>query len=186
MLREILHFSSNLFLKYGDTMNIEIREINDNENEIRLVQDFLYDQIMKEYGIGPNPKFHYDIDGIGEYYILPERNNFFIAWDGDKIVATGAVRAYDKDYEMFKGIYSKENTASIWRLMVDETYRRHGLARNIVSRMEDFARSQSYDKMYLHTHRYLDAALSFWKSLGYEITVEEDDYDETSHMVKNL
>ena len=167
-------------------MNITIKEINNNCTEINQVKDFLFDQIKKEYGIGRNPKFHYDIDEIEQYYIFPERNNFFIAWDGNKIVATGAVRAYDKDYGMFKDIYSKEDTASIWRLMVDKNYRRHGLARNIVGKMEDFARVNSYDKIYLHTHRYLDAALSFWKSLGYEITVEEEDYDETSHMIKML
>ncbi len=39
---------------------------------------------------------------------------------------------------------------------------------------------------YLHTHRYLDAALPFWKSLGYKIVLEEDDYDETTHMEKCL
>ena len=167
-------------------MNITIKEINDEISEIKQVKDFLFDQIRKEYGIGRNPKFHYDIDEIEKYYILPQRNNFFIAWDGNNIVATGAVRAYDKDYGMFKDIYSKEDTASIWRLMVDKNYRRHGIARNIVGKMEDFARVNSYDKMYLHTHRYLDAALPFWKSLGYEITVEEDDYDETSHMIKML
>ena len=33
---------------------------------------------------------------------------------------------------------------------------------------------------------YLEAGLPFWKSLGYVITVEEDDYDETTHIVKNL
>ena len=151
-------------------MNITIKEINNNDAEINLAKCFLFNQIKKVYGIGRNPKFHYDIDQLKEYYILPSRNNFYVAWDGDNIVATAAVR----------------DTASIWRLMVDEDYRRHGLARNLVDVMEDFARKKSYDKMYLHTHRYLDGALSFWKSLGYEITVEEDDYDETSHMIKNL
>ena len=148
-------------------MNFKITEIDNDVDEISLVQDFLYGQIKKEYGIGPTPKFHYDIDGIEEYYILPERNNFFVAWDGDKIVATSAIRAYDLDYDL-------------------ENYRRHGLARNLVAKMEDFARSKSYDKIYLHTHRYLEAGLPFWKSLGYVVTVEEDDYDETSHMEKNL
>lgn len=167
-------------------MDIVIKEINNDDDEINLAKEFLFDQIKKVYGIGRDPKFHYDIDGLKEYYVLPSRNNFFIAWDDDKIVATGALRAYDVDYDFFKDVYSKDDTASIWRLMVDEDYRRHGLARNIVAEMEDFARSNSYDKMYLHTHRYLDAALSFWKSLGYTVTVEEDDYDETSHMIKNL
>ena len=167
-------------------MNIRIAEINDDDDEIGIVQDFLYDQIKKEYGIGPMPEFHYDIDGIRQYYILPERSSFFVAWDGDKVVATSAVRPYDLDYDFFKGVYSPENTASIWRLMVDKNYRRHGLARNLVAEIEDFAYDKSYDKIYLHTHRYLEAGLPFWKSLGYVVTVEEDDYDETSHMIKNL
>ena len=167
-------------------MKYDIREVGDNPQEIIDVKNFLYNQIMKEYGIGPTPEFHYDIEGIRDYYIIPKRNDFFLISIGDKIVATGAIRAYDKDYEFFNGEYSKEDTASIWRLMVDENYRRHGFARKLVDMMEDFARKVGYTKIYLHTHRYLDAALPFWKSLGYEITLEEDDYDETTHMEKRL
>lgn len=167
-------------------MKYDIREVSDNPQEIIDVKNFLYNQIMKEYGIGPTPEFHYDIEGIRDYYIIPKRNDFFLISIGDKIVATGAIRAYDKDYEFFNGEYSKEDTASIWRLMVDENYRRHGFARKLVDMMEDFARKVGYTKIYLHTHRYLDAALPFWKSLGYEITLEEDDYDETTHMEKCL
>lgn len=166
-------------------MNIKITEIN-KEDEIPLVQDFLYNQIKNEYGIGPNPKFHYDIDELKEYYVLPDRNNFFIAWDGDKIVATAAIREYDLGYDFFSELYSKDTTASIWRLMVDKNYRRYGIARNLVTKIEDFACCKSYDKIYLHTHRYLEAGLPFWKSLGYIVTVEEDDYDETIHMIKHL
>ena len=113
-------------------------------------------------------------------------NSFFIAYDGDKIVATAGIRAYDKDYEYFRGMYSKEDTASIWRLMVDENYRRYGLARKLVGKIESFSKLEGYSKIYLHTHRYLDAALPFWKSLGYKIVLEEDDYDETTHMEKCL
>ncbi|WP_406533967.1 GNAT family N-acetyltransferase [Methanobrevibacter sp.] len=167
-------------------MDIYIREINNDFDEICAVKDFLYDQIKKEYGIGPTPEFHYDIEEMEEYYILPERNNFYVAFCGDEIVATAGIRAYDKDYELFRGIYSEDDTASIWRLMVDKEYRRHGLARRLVSEMEEFAKNEGYDRIYLHTHRYLEAAPAFWKSLGYEITVQEDDYDETDHMVKNL
>ena len=167
-------------------MDFVFREVKHDDGEILAVKDFLYDQIMKEYGIGPTPKFHYDIEAMGKYYILPERNNFFIALDGERIVATGAIRAYDVDYDLFKGIYSKDDTASIWRLMVDEKYRRHGIARKLVNIMEEFAKNEDYEKIYLHTHRYLDAGLPFWKSCGYSITIEEDDCDETTHMIKNI
>ena len=141
---------------------------------------------MEVYGIGPTPKFHYDIERMEEYYLLPAVNNFYIALDGDKIVATAAIRAYDIDNELFKGIYSKDNTASIWRLMVDKDYRRHGIARKLVCVMEEFAKNVGYDRIYLHTHRYLESGIPFWTSAGYEITIEEDDYDETTHMVKYL
>lgn len=167
-------------------MDIEIREVKNNSGEIAKVKEFLYSQIMIEYGIGPTPKFHYDIEAMDEYYILPDCNNFYIVLVEDKIVATGAIRAYDVDYEFFKGDYSKDDTASIWRLMVDERYRRHGIARRLVTIMEEFAKDVGYDKIYLHTHRYLESGIPFWTSAGYEITIEEDDYDETTHMVKYL
>ena len=165
-------------------MDIEIREIQNDDSQIKSVQDFLYEQIKIEYGIGPMPEFHYDIDGLKEYYVLPERNSFFAAYDGDKIVATAGIRAYDRDFEFFRGQYTEENTASIWRLMVDESYRRNGIARILVKHMEEFAKKAGYKQIYLHTHRYLDSGLPFWKSQGFVITVEEDDYDETSHMIK--
>ena len=167
-------------------MNINVREIKDNDLEINAAKDFLFNQIDKEYHIGPTPKFHYDIFDLRDYYISPDKSNFFVAIDDEKIVATAAIRPYDKDYEFFKGIYSKDDTASIWRLMVDKEYRRNGLARILVELMEDFARIEGYDRIYLHSHRYLEAAIPFWKSMGYETTLEEDDYDETTHMIKNL
>lgn len=167
-------------------MDIVIREVKNDAVEIENVTAFLYDQIKKTYGIGPTPKFHYDIESMDEYYILPERNNMYIALDGEKVIATGAIRAYDVDYEILRGMYSQKDTASIWRLMVDENYRRMGIARRLVKAMEEFARDKDYEKIYLHTHRYLESGLPFWKSAGFEITIEEDDYDETTHMVKNL
>lgn len=167
-------------------MDIVIREIENDENEINCVKEFLFNQINNEYHIGPTAKFHYDIFGLKKYYIEPTQNNFFLALDGEKIVATIGIRAYDKDFEFFRGIYSNEDTASIWRLMVDRNYRRKGIARLLVDKVENFARDMGYDKIYLHTHRYLESGLSFWKSCGYEITVEEDDYDETTHMDKVL
>ena len=167
-------------------MDFTIRELRNNPLEIEAAKEFLYNQIKKVYGIGPNIKFHYDIEAIEEYYVLPSNNAFFVAYDEDNIVATAAIRAYDKDYEFFKGLYTKEDTASIWRLMVDEKYRRHGLARMLVNTMEDFAHKKGYVRVYLHTHRYLEAAMAFWESVGYEITVQEDDYDETNHMIKVL
>ena len=167
-------------------MEMEIREIQNDDSEIKSVQDFIFSQIRIEYGIGPTPKFHYDILDMKKYYVIPDRNAFFAAYDGDNIIATAGVRAYDKDYEFFKDCYNEDYTASIWRLMVDSEHRRKGLARSLVKEIEEFAKKKGYKEIYLNTHRYLEAALPFWDSLGYELTVEEDDYDETNHTIKVL
>ena len=94
-------------------MNFCIREINNDDDEICAVKEFLYGQIKEVYDIGPTPEFHYDIEGINEYYIAPKRNNFYVAFYEDKLVATAAIRGYDKDYELFRGIYSEEDSKPI-------------------------------------------------------------------------
>lgn len=168
-----------------DNMDIVIKELSKDKEDIKKAKDFLYGQIKKLYGIGPTPEFHYDIEAIDKYYICPQDSCFLMAYADNKIIATGAVRPYDMDYEFFKD-YTKENTSSIWRLMVDEEYRRHGIGRKLVEALEKFSKDAGYAQIYLHTHRYLDSALAFWTSLGYEITLEEEDYDETTHMIKIL
>ena len=72
-------------------MNIEIRQIRKDESEINAVKDFLFNQIDKEYHIGPTPKFHYDIFDLEDYYLVSDKSNFFVAADGGKIVATAAI-----------------------------------------------------------------------------------------------
>lgn len=167
-------------------MEYIIREIQNNSKEIENVKKFLYTQIKNEYGIGPTFKYHYDIENLVKYYILPKKNNFFISLDGNRIIGTGGIRAYDLNFDFFKDQYTKENTASIWRLMVDKNYRRCGIAHKLVSRIEEFAKDARYSQIYLHTHRYLESGLPFWKSCGYKITLEEEDYDETTHMIKEI
>ena len=49
-------------------MNIYIREIHDDDDEICAVKNFLYGQIKEVYDIGPTPEFHYDIEGLKEHY----------------------------------------------------------------------------------------------------------------------
>ena len=95
-LRNKRNLTISLFIFFNtkdDIMNIVIREINDDADEIDSAKTFLYGQIREVYGIGPTPKFHYDIEGLKEYYISPERNNFFLAMDGENIVATAGIRA---------------------------------------------------------------------------------------------
>ncbi len=177
---------SNTFCD-GDVMNVEIRPMSNNSNEIVNVQKFLFKMIKKEFGYDYVPEWHQDIVKMDEYYINPENNNFFVAYnETGEIIATIGIRAYDKDFPEFRQLYSKDTTSSIWRLFVDERFRRCGLASKMFSIAENFANEAGYDKIYLHTHKNLDGALEFWTKMGFVVALDSNDELETVHMDKKI
>ena len=168
-------------------MNVTIKELSNNPKEIHDVQKFLFKMIKLEFGYDYVPEWHRDVMKLEEYYVGPERNNFFVAYlDTGEIVATIGIRAYDKDFPEFKDLYSKETTSSIWRLFVDRRCRRCGLASKMFAIAENFAKEVSYNEIYLHTHRTLDGALEFWTKMGFIIVIDSDDELETVHMDKKI
>ena len=77
-------------------MNISIKELENDFNQIDEVQKFLFSQIKREFGYGYIPEYHEDIKNLREYYIYPQRNSFFVACDeSNNIIATIGIRAYD-------------------------------------------------------------------------------------------
>ena len=168
-------------------MNVTIKALADNPKEIKRVQDFLFKMIKKEFGYEYVAEWHHDIVNMDEYYINPKRNNFFVAYyETGEIIATIGIRAYDKDFHEFKQLYSKDSTSSIWRLFVDRRCRRCGLASKMFSVAENFANQQSYENIYLHTHKTLDGALEFWTKMGFIIRLDANDELETVHMDKAI
>ena len=168
-------------------MNVTIKPLSNDSNEIKCVHEFLFKMIKKEFGFDYIPKWHQDIVKLEEYYINPERNNMFVAYyETGEIIATIGVRAYDKDFPEFKDSYSKDNTSSIWRLFVDRRCRRCGLASKMFSIAENFANGAGFDKIYLHTHKNLDGALEFWSKMGFVIVLDANDELETVHMDKKI
>lgn len=167
-------------------MAIVIKEVSEIQNKIPYIKDFIFDQIKKEYNGDINPQYHYDILEIEKYYFTPQRNNLFVAMEGDEIIGTIAVRGYNKSFDEFKGKYDKDTTASIWRLFVDEKFRRNKLATKLYTAVEEFSKENNYKYIYLHTHKNLEGALLFWQKMGFDITLDTDDEFQTVHMHKNL
>lgn len=152
------------------------------------VKKFLFNMIQDEYGYGYVPEYHQDIKDLETHYFDPERNNFFLAihHETGKIIGTIGIRAYDKDFPLFKEVYNSKTTASIWRVFVEKTWRRNGVASTLVRRTEDFCRFKGYEKIYLHTHKTLNGSLDFWLSKGYRIVEDTKNHLKTVHMEKNL
>ena len=168
-------------------MNVIIKPLSNDSKQIRDVQEFLFKMIKKEFGYDYVPEWHQDIVKLDEYYINPKRNNLFVAYyENDDIIATIGVRAYDKDFPEFRQLYSKNTTSSIWRLFVDNRYRRCGLASKMFSIAENFVKEEGYDKIYLHTHKNLDGALEFWSKMGFVVVLDSNDKLETVHMDKKI
>jgi ribosomal protein S18 acetylase RimI-like enzyme len=171
----------------GAIMNVTIKALSNNPDEIKHVQDFLFKMIKKEFGYDYVPEWHQDIIMMDEYYIYPERNNFFVAYlDTGEIISTIGIRAYDKNFPEFKHLYSNETTSSIWRLFVDRRCRRCGLASKMFSIAENFAKESDYEDIYLHTHKNLDGALEFWTKMGFVVSLDSNDELETVHMDKKI
>ena len=168
-------------------MKVIIKKLIKDSEMISNVQNFLFNQIKKEFGYDYVPEWHQDIVNMEKYYINPKRNNFFIAYNENcEIIATIGIRAYDKNFPQFRGQFSNDITSSIWRLFVDEKYRRCGLASKMFSVAESFANECDYEDIYLHTHKTLPGAIEFWTKMGFIIILDSNDELETVHMDKKI
>ncbi|MBE6508626.1 MAG: GNAT family N-acetyltransferase [Methanobrevibacter sp.] len=168
--------------------NVTIKELGKSSNEIKEVQEFLFKMIKKEFGYDYVPEWHQDIVKIDEYYVNPQRNNFYVAYfeETGEIIATIGIRAYDKDFPEFRHLYSNDTTSSIWRLFVDGRCRRCGLASKMFSIAENFANEVNYEDIYLHTHKNLSGAIEFWTKMGFVVALDANDDLETVHMDKKI
>ncbi|MBQ2831528.1 GNAT family N-acetyltransferase [Methanobrevibacter sp.] len=168
-------------------MDVIIKELRNDSGEISRIQEFIFSMIKDEFGHGYVPEWHQDIMKMDEYYIKPERNNFFVAYsETGEIIATIGIRAYDKDFPEFEHSYSRQTTSSIWRLFVDRRYRRCGLASKMFCIAENFANNAGYANIYLHTHKTLDGAMEFWLKMGFIVVLDTNNELQTVHMDKQI
>ena len=168
-------------------MNVIIRQLDNDSIKIAQVQKFLFKMIKMEFGYGYVPEWHKDIVDMEDYYINPQKNSFFVAYDETgEIIATIGIRSYDKDFPEFRHLYSKQTTSSLWRLFVDRKWRRCGLASKMFSVAENFACEVGYEEIYLHTHKTLDGAIEFWSKIGFVVELDCNNELQTVHMDKKI
>lgn len=166
----------------------EIKRLQKEQLSQYNIKEFLFKMIKSEYGYGFIQEYHQDIVELENYYLNPHRNNFFLAIDPStqNVIGTLGIRAYDRDFPLFKNIYNSKTTASIWRVFVDKNWRRKKVASTLVRTAEEFCRENSYDKVYLHTHKTVPGSLDFWTANGYQITHDTGNHLKTVHMEKDL
>ncbi|OED29933.1 GNAT family N-acetyltransferase [Methanosphaera sp. WGK6] len=169
-------------------MNIEIRELNRELIDKYNVKEFLFYMIKMCYKMDYVPEYHYDIINLEEYYIKPKKNTFYLSIDKNTntLIGTSAIRAYDKDYHIKNRNYTKETTASIYRVFVNPKYRRCKIATRMLEKIENFCIKENYNEIYLHTQKDSCGALPFWLNNNYIITENTHNQLGTIHMEKNI
>lgn len=169
-------------------MNIEIMELEKEHLSKYKVEEFIFKMIKESYGLDYVPEYHFDVKDITNYYITPAKNNMFIAIDADsdKLIATAAVRGYDRLDKIKNRNYSLNSTSSIYRLFVKKEYRHNKIATRLLRKIEEFSREKEYNEIYLHTQKDSYGALAFWLHQKYEIVDDTHDEMGTVHMEKVL
>ncbi len=87
-----------------------------------------------------------------------------LARDGDAVVGTARLREYHD------GEGDEPRTAKVERVAVRDSRRGEGWGARIMAAVEDHAREQGYDRVYLHAQV---PVVAFYEHLGYEAHGEE-------------
>ena len=169
-------------------LEYKIEELSETQISLSQVKKFLLKQIKEEYNLDYVSKYHKDIKYLKEYYILPKRNNFYIAKNikDNKILGTIGIREYDTYCNDFSNSYCKKDTASFYRVFVDKEYRRRGIASNLVNIGENFCYNNDFKIIYLHTQKFVDGALSFWTKNDFQVRFDSNNKLKTVHMDKYI
>lgn len=91
--------------------------------------------------------------------------------DADKpprVVATASLSFCDTSRESFKSLKPPEDAPYLCNIAVDPSFRRKGIARRMLTHVEDYCRQHGWSSVYLHVRLGDDAARSLYDTSGYK------------------
>lgn len=123
-----------------------------------------------------------DLADFAAHYVQDRLGAFWLAKQGDEIIATAAYRAYNYRFDLAIAPQAVE----VVKLFVQPEYRRLGIASILCTHLFEHAAQQGINDFYLHTHPFLPAAELFWQLQGFHLLRREQlsCYD-TIHMFKH-
>lgn len=131
--------------------------------------------------ISHNQQANRELATFQQTYLEHPDGAFITARVDGVLVATIAYVPYDYRFPQLH--LGKERVVEVVRLYVDPAFRRTGLASRLFAALEETARQEGIEQLYLHTHPFLPGAVSFWEKHGFSIIhVEHDPVWHTIHM----
>jgi GNAT superfamily N-acetyltransferase len=142
----------------------------------------MLDTVYRDFGTGYMPHWHADIIDPGQFYVVPPRHTLLVAVDeeDETVAATAALDArgpvHPPNPRWLAERYPSGETAQLRRVYTRPEHRRHGLARQLVEELLDFARADGgYRSVYLHTDPHSPGAMGLWRTLGKVVCDERED-----------
>ena len=85
-----------------------------------------------------------------------------------RVVATASLSFCDTSRESFKSLKPPEDAPYLCNIAVDPSFRRKGIARRMLTHVEDYCRQHGWGQVYLHVRLGDDAARSLYDTSGYK------------------
>ncbi|MDM1292779.1 GNAT family N-acetyltransferase [Sphingobacterium sp. N143] len=123
-----------------------------------------------------------DLRDFKQLYIDQQTGTFLQAKDSTgKLV--GVIGMLPYDYRFPHLDIDQRKTVEVARLFVDPDYRRSGLGTALFNQLTQVAREKNVERLYLHTHPFLEGAYEFWSKQGFHLKDFRDESNfPTIHM----
>jgi GNAT superfamily N-acetyltransferase len=142
---------------------------------IREYLTWLNVRVEREYGLGFDIEAMLESDLKDPEKFEPPDGRFYLVHYGGQIAGVGCLKKLDKDI------------AEIQRMYVSPIFRGKGIGRVIVVRLIDDARSIGYRQLKLESLKFLEAAHSLYRSVGFrEIEPYADNSMKSYQSEENL
>jgi len=142
---------------------------------IREYLEWLNDRLRREHGIefGVEAMVRSDLSDPHKFH--PPYGRFYLARYNDQIAGVGCLKRL------------KTGVGEVQRMYIPPSYRGKGIGRAIINRLIDDARSIGYRQLRLESLKFLDAAHSLYRSVGfYEIDPYADNSMESYQPAEQL
>jgi GNAT superfamily N-acetyltransferase len=122
---------------------------------IREYLEWLNDRLRREYGLEFDVEAMVQSDLSDPYKFHPPYGRFYLARYKDEIAGVGCLKRLETD------------VGEVQRMYVPTAYRGKGIGRAIANRLIADARSMGYRQLKLESLKFLDAAHSLYRSVGF-------------------
>lgn len=128
-----------------------------------------------------------DLQLFESKYIKDELGLFLQARHKENNALIGVVGMSRYDHRFSYLDYKDKRVVEVARLYVDPSFRRRGLATELVEELKKTAREKNIEVLYLHTHPFLSGAIAFWEKQGFDHLLEINEQGlATNHMQLKL